>query len=51
MEKRQAVPGAFKLPAGAKNKEEFERLEQRVCDLENKINALVDSKPEKTKKG
>lgn len=40
-EKREATPGAFKLPAGAKNKEEFEALKIRVDELEKKIEYLL----------
>lgn len=40
-EKREAQPGAFKLPAGAKSREEFEALKLRVDELEKKIELLT----------
>lgn len=44
---REAKPGAIKFPPGAKNKEAFDALKQRVIDLEKRVEALEKSKDKK----
>jgi len=43
-EKREAMPGAMKYPAGAKDRERIDSLEQRVAVLEKKLAAIEGKK-------
>jgi hypothetical protein len=40
---RQAIPGAMKLPPGARDREKFQLLEARVQGLEKSLKSLADA--------
>lgn len=48
-EKREAKPGAFKLPAGAKNKEEIEEIKATLRNLQQQVDDILSGKTLKKK--
>ncbi len=41
---REAMPGAMRIPAGAKDRERFEVLEARMQALASRVDALESAK-------